>query len=450
MAVETGLIPEMTFKVNMQHHRRFPLKQKIGLSDDPNVDIFSSRNITIKDFYTFNQVSGAIPMRGNDNYDPIELCFEVPQAEFTTKKYFYIVQDLFPNDLDPSVVPVGFVPQILDFELIDERYKQFNVKCNESNVEIADNGTTALSIIYDVFLENEITTDATLSNNIGIPYGLNITPGLTLTISNNAKLYFHDSGINNTAGNILIEENASLIGFAENTEDVINIENAYLTIGKSLFLKNCNLIIGDASTLILNDNAEIVVSEGSELVISPIATIIFGIGSKISIEKGGKLTLSDNTILTVTNQSQLKISDTESDISFGLNSGIKFINNSIFTIGDDYELIVESGLNLNIAAGTTITLGVGAKITLKSGITLTIDGVTINGTSWAGINAEAGSSIIVNNSHFNGAQTVISAYNAYCSVSNSVFTDCRNGIDLIASNSYTLTANTFTGDSLGT
>ncbi|MDA3884706.1 MAG: T9SS type A sorting domain-containing protein [Candidatus Delongbacteria bacterium] len=475
MAVEKKSTPEMTYKVNMQHHNRYSLGHEIGLSDDPSSDIFTGKNLEVKDLYTFSQHSGYIPMRGDGDYRPIEFCFQVPQSDFAPKKYFYIVGDRISNDLDLDVVPSGFTPKILNFELIDERYKKFIIPCNESDVNIVDFDTTVLSIIYDVYLENEITSDFTFEYNVGIIDNVDIVPNKTLTLADNTKLYFHNSGLSSSASNILIEGNANFVGFSSTTSDIISVENAQIIVGKSLRLKNCDLILDDFTTLILTENAELVVSEGSDLIISPNANIQFGTGSKITLEKGGKLTLLDNSILTVNNQSMIEIINSESGINYGFNTELKIYDNSSLILGENTlyeattgsvisiaegstlrlyegaEFAIKSGSEINFESNTTmIEAETGAKITLKSGVTLNLDGVVFNGTGYDGIVAEDESIVLIQNCNFNGAKTAVSGAPDICNVSNSTFVDCIDGVNLNGTH-YNLSSNHFIGkDLMGT
>jgi hypothetical protein len=473
--VETKRKPTMTFKIKMQHHNRKNLRNTIGFSEKL-LSQYPSSDIILNQIKTLSipvNDSGELPMNGS-NYNPIEFCFEVPEALIIPHKYFFIIDDLCSGEYASTIVPEGFIPKVLEFDLIDERYKKFIISCDESDVEIADIGTTDLSIIYDVFLQNEITSNTTFSYNIGLPYNVNITAGNTLTLADNTKLYFHDSGINNTAGDIIIEGKADFIGFDNTTNDYVNVGNAQLNIGNRLLLRNCDLYLGESSVLVLKDNAEIIISEGSELVVSPNAAITYGNGSKIKIEKGGKLTLLDNTILSVINQSNIEIVDSESNIDYNLNTAIQISDNSKFIIGENtiYEAII--GTQINIAAGSKLNLlegsefaiqdgsnvyfepnsyieaTVDSKIALYENVIFNLESVIINGNDWFGIVAELGSSININNSYFNDCQTGVNAFKAVVSITNSTFSNCINGISLVNCNNYSITSNTFTGMATGT
>ena len=114
------------------------------------------------------------------------------------------------------------------------------------------------------------------------------------------------------------------------------------------------------------------------------------------------------------------------------------------------EIIVKAGGRLILDPNSIVQVGEGAKITIQNGVTLTLDGVTINGMDWAGINTEPGSTLYARYCAFTGAETAISGIPAKLSVSNCTFTDCTNGIELTACNDFRIIRNTFTGKGEGT
>ena len=140
------------------------------------------------------------------------------------------------------------------------------------------------------------------------------------------------------------------------------------------------------------------------------------------------------------------------DSKFTLVSGTNFTipAGANLIMNRNSELVVESGSNLIIDPNAIVQMGEGAKITIQNGVTLTLDGVTINGTDWAGINAEPGSTLYARYCTFTGAETAISGTPAKLSVSNCTFTDCTKGINLTACNDFRIIRNTFTGKGEGT
>jgi len=140
------------------------------------------------------------------------------------------------------------------------------------------------------------------------------------------------------------------------------------------------------------------------------------------------------------------------DSKFTLVSGTNFTipAGATLIMNRNSELVVESGSNLIIDPNAIVQMEEGAKITIQNGVTLTLDGVTINGTDWAGINTEPGSTLYASYCSFTGAETAVSGTPAKLSVSNCTFTDCSNGINLTACNDLRIIRNTFTGKGEGT
>ncbi|MBU4485563.1 MAG: hypothetical protein KKD38_01415, partial [Candidatus Delongbacteria bacterium] len=295
--VETDITPTMTYKVAIQHHNRTGAISKIGLSADPNSE-FDDSGVAIKDFYAFTSKKGGnYPMRGNECYEPIEYCLEVPKS-YLTKKYFFIVDDDVANDLDPLVAPEGFVPKIIDFELIDKRYKEFHIVCDEHNVEILDNGKAAVSIIYDIIKTN-ITDDVVLNHNIGIaPSGsltqLYIEDGKNLTLEDGTNLYFSNSGFctyyENLHSTIHSVGNVKFIGFGDDEDNKFTIlNNDELLIDGILTVTDTKLQLDSRSIMTLTDNSELKIGTGAELFFTSTTILNQGLGSKITVDNNGLL-----------------------------------------------------------------------------------------------------------------------------------------------------------------
>lgn len=528
--VETDIILKMTYKVRLQHHNRTGAISKLGLSADPNSE-YDDIEVAIKDFHAFTSKKGGnYPLRGNECYEPIEYCLEVPES-FLTKKYFFIVEDDVINDLDPLVVPEGFVPKILDFELIDKRYKEFHIECDEHNVEILDNGRTALSIIYDI-IRADITNDVILNHNIGIaPSGtltqLFIDDGKNLTLEDGTKLYFSNSGFSINSGNlrttVRAEGNVRFIGYGVDEDNKFMIlNNDELLIDGILTVTGTTLQFDSQSIMTLTENSELKIGTGAELFFTSTTILNQGLGSKITVDNNGLLNMYSNTVLEIDAGSEMQILE-GSNITFGTGSCIIVKSGSTLRLAEDItipagsKIALESGANLVIEndvnvvgdlqvlssanilitensslslgggydytlnSSALVNLGVNSKLAIIGTSTLYIDGnvtintqtgseivvganchlivndnteeivtFTTNSGNWKGITCEVGSNLQLNRAKIKSALTAIKGAPSTCTVSNSIFENCENGIALVSCDNYSIIFNKFTGRNTGT
>ncbi|MDA3885304.1 MAG: T9SS type A sorting domain-containing protein [Candidatus Delongbacteria bacterium] len=386
--VETDVAPLMTYKVSFQHHNRKGAIPKVGLSADPSSS-FDDIGVTKTDFYAFTaKRAGELPMRGNECYDPIEYCLKVPESSLA-KKYFFIIDDDIANDLDPAIVPDGFIPEIVNFELIDKRYKEIHVECDEANKEILDNGETAVSIIYDI-IKNDIHDDITLQNNIGItPPGsinqINIEDGKNITLEDGTKLYFSNSGLSTDFRNLRSTINSvgevEFIGYGNDSDNKFMIlNNDEFIVDGNLSIYDTKLHLDNESILTLVENSELKIGEGSELFLTYSVLFNQNNGSKISVDNNGLLNLLYDTILEIDQGSELEI-----------------LNGANITFGTSSKIVAKSGSTLRLAGDVSIPAR--SQIVIEEGAYLIIeDEVSITGE----LQILSGSNIsISDNSHLN-------------------------------------------------
>ncbi|MDA3885338.1 MAG: T9SS type A sorting domain-containing protein [Candidatus Delongbacteria bacterium] len=364
--VETNYKPEVTYKVEMQHHNRntFTTNIKLESGDYTENHTFTSFG---GDAIGYN---GNFPMRGPDNYEPIEFCLDISQfytdtqaPKFTPSVYSFIIDDQRAGD-----TPVNFTPMVLNYELMDYKFNDLYINSNLPNTEIIDNGVTEIPIIYNRIF-NEIEGIVDISDNIGLPYPITFRPNSELNIDPGTKLYLHDttisflrpfSGNPNEYGKMNIINDLEIIGFDDESEDKFFVANAVVNIGNELELDNCNMYVEYSTIINMDLNAQIGVTNGSELIIYPNSAINFN-ESVINLENGGMLVTISGAEFHITNNSELYLKDNLSEIQFGSNS--KLIINSgatlrlagDVTIPDGSQIVLETGANLVIENNVSIT-----------------------------------------------------------------------------------------------
>ena len=571
LQVETNYQPEITYKVEMQHHDRNTILTKIKLA----LDEFYSQTYT---YYAFGEeigYNGNFPMRGVDNYGPIEYCLDISDfnkkiediKSLTPTIFSFIIDDQTANDLDPEIVPPGFIPMIKNYELIDYKYRELHIQSGQYDIPIRDDAETELTIVYERKL-SDISENQTISDNIGLPISaLGIGSGIKLTVEDGTKVYMHDTKIglknwNLPNASIEILGNADFIGFDDTTDDEILLSHIDLKINGMMKLKNCDIIIGENSSVTVEAIASIVISENSDMIIDENVVsdgtgsyFDFGFGSRIIIENGGKLSLKDNKSFEFSGFSRLILNDNNSEINFGSNSKLVFksgselwlkgdiqipagsqiilesganliisntanvsgniqINenatvhvkqnssltltgdaliptgsqvviesgselivkeeldvygeiilqeNSIMTLKENSKLLIGSGTYFTIPNGAIINLAEGAEIIVENkGIfyatATTFNYIGLSTGNWLGINCLLGSKIDLNECTIIGAETGVKGLGTDCTIINSVFENCVNGIALVYSDNdnlnsnfeFTIQGNTLTGLNTGT
>lgn len=132
-------------------------------------------------------------------------------------------------------------------------------------------------------------------------------------------------------------------------------------------------------------------------------------------------------------------------------------SNTSMTIGNNSSLIVENETNLKFADGAVIKLGEDAEIRVMDGGELITnnnasENVTFKNKTgmWYSIVGELGSTIKIDDAEIIGAEIGVCGTPTNCSVTNSRFLDCENGISLVNCGDYTISDNAFSGKGIGT
>ncbi|HQO10579.1 MAG TPA: T9SS type A sorting domain-containing protein [Clostridiales bacterium] len=462
---------DLTYKVNLSHGQRNKMSNSIAMTADPGLDLGDS-GVYEKEFDTSkDRKGGSLPMQGIDCEHPEIIEFGLDATplyrnfgEFNhPKKFFYIVDD-FTSTI--SLIQ----NEIISFELYDYRNNnELHIRCNEHNQTIAANGRTYMSVVYDIFNNNEefINDDLiiNINENVGFPVSADIKPGRTLIIANNSKLYFHNTYLNfglsfgsSQKSSIVFEGNAELIGFDDDTSnDNFYAKETDVTITTRLKIENISFNLQEKSTLTVLDGAELIVSNGSELVVSPSVNFVFGTGSKIILENGGKLTLKDNVVALFTNNSCLVISDPVSSVNFGKYSCLELTPGSSIIICKNSRLNITNSSTVYLDESTSIIADQGSEIVIGADSYLEtnqeaigfINFVPADGI-WNGIKCEVGSNAILNRAKISGALKAITGAPASFTLMNSVIENCQNGIELIKCDAFSISFNKFTGGNTGT
>ncbi len=257
--------------------------------------------------------------------------------------------------------------------------------------------------------------------------------------------------------NISVTGNSSFINssFEMPNQSILSIESgAKFTVvsGSNLFLSgNSVLYVKEGAELVFEEGTDLALSGGSELFIENNATVFFKQGSRIEALKGsrirGSFTLENNVVIEVRDNSDLGLQFTY----------LNFPNSTTLRLGNNAILKIENGSNVILGNGINLELSEGSEIVVMNKGNLTATGTTFSYTgegNWLGINAMSGSSVSLDKVKVTNAETGVKGIGNYkFNVTNSVFTNCFNGIDvsgMASSSRYTITGNKLAGTSVGT
>ncbi|MDA3884542.1 MAG: T9SS type A sorting domain-containing protein [Candidatus Delongbacteria bacterium] len=383
---------EMAYKLNLSHEIRNEMDYSIGMTMHTDRELGDAEVLEKKFSTSHAKSGGAYPMQGV-NSDPIEFGLDVTDFfndEFKSdrdlyypKKFFFIVDD----DLT-SQIP----NEVLSFELCDNRNNnELHIRCNENNKIITANDRTSMSIIYDVHLQNITYVDVVeLSDNIGIPIHISISPEGTLILKDGANLYFHNSGITTTLvpgmshppSYMIIEGSSKFIGYDINSNEYLNLNYNIMTVNNSLELEKCDILLNNSSKLILADNSKIVVADGASLEIDSTSDIQFGNGSQIVVKSGGIIKLKGNIYLPNISNLMLEpdakiIIDGDVKMTGELNisslSRVELLENSSLTIDYDSKIYFGDETVINGLESSYLETYPGASINVMGNSTISAD-----------------------------------------------------------------------------
>ncbi|MDA3886539.1 MAG: T9SS type A sorting domain-containing protein [Candidatus Delongbacteria bacterium] len=202
---------------------------------------------------------------------------------------------------------------------------------------------------------------------------------------------------------------------------------------------NTNMIVQSGAKLVLLDGSTLGIEDGANIILEPGSIVEVNGDAKIA----GDFTVGNNAVVDVKDGGTLSLVFAETTIGSGGN--IKLQANS--------KLINMNGSHLTFDDGSLVESSKGAEIVVWTKGYFTADGTTFtyvdeSGT-WLGINAISGSSIGMNDVNIIGAETGVKGLGNYqFYVTNSTFTDCVNGIELVGvqpGRQYTIEDNNVTG-----
>ncbi|MDA3885872.1 MAG: C25 family cysteine peptidase [Candidatus Delongbacteria bacterium] len=212
-------------------------------------------------------------------------------------------------------------------------------------------------------------------------------------------------------------------------------------------LENSSLVLNSGSELVIKAGCYLHLNDGSELVIEAGANLVIEEGVRVAIHGNAKITGNVDNILgriAVTDNSQLTI-------GAGSNIDFRYLPVSSVILGNNSELVVESGAILNYGPSTTTDCATGSQITVKDGGSLIAgEQSKFNGSGiWEGIVAEVGSTVSMYFASISGAVWGINAQASDINLTRTSFIDCENGIWLLNCDNYDLNGCHFTGKSTG-
>ena len=173
--VRDEVFPQVTYKATIRHNSRDKIKLTAGIANNTN----ASQPEHILDFFVFNYQGGDLFMQGDNEVEEgktLELGLDIsPLLNYaipnTPCKFFLMV-----TENDPDHVGEGAV---VNFSVMDYTSgSEVEQACSSTNVAIADNSTTTLSVVRAInFSKPEIQDTVLPSMEAFVPY----THALTAT-----------------------------------------------------------------------------------------------------------------------------------------------------------------------------------------------------------------------------------------------------------------------------
>lgn len=240
--------PELTVKasveyptINFENPARRKLKFNVGYANNANQTTPFAQTA----YSSFNLQGGFYPMQGI-NFDPIDvgLDFSYWYQNQDVGKIFFIVDELecgTPTD-----------GKIEYFSIVDYRWgEEFELYCDETNVEILQHDETILSIDYDLILhELIIKENYSLYSNMVSRFTPTVDNNATLTVEEGVRIDMYESEIRINAGSSLVlEDDVTFLAKKGSCKIVVD---GNISIGS-----NVHFIAEDGAQLelILNNNS---------------------------------------------------------------------------------------------------------------------------------------------------------------------------------------------------
>jgi tetratricopeptide (TPR) repeat protein len=373
----------------------------------------------------------------------------------TALKYPTVIHDEFDNPLSYVFEPIKGEVYII---------KDINVK--NGGMALADNSETTMFANTSVLLSSKMTLS---SNSVltGLYNNKIISKAGSLLELDNCTIDNVDLVTESGKYEILVNKNVNIFNseiivtsIRQTSLGTLNIaENSLLSIeaGSVLTLDvNSVLNAGKNSSLIIRSGSDFYMKNGSNLTLGKDSKLIIEEGANVFIESGAKIDTNGNSVirgdLVFTAGSEINIgTNSELYLSFGKQT---FASESLLKLNVNSKLYVENGTDLTFNSGAVVEVYEGSEIVVWTKAYLTAAGTNFNyagtsGGNWLGINAIDGSSVGLDNVIISNAETAIKGMGNYkFNVTNSVFENCVNGIDvsgMASGDKYSISGNKLTG-----
>ncbi len=258
-----------------------------------------------------------------------------------------------------------------------------------------------------------------------------------------------------------VEEDTRVAGIGYFGENFTVENDAELTIGSdavpagnTIFtvLSGSVMTISANSILKLTDNSSLIVEEGGNIVFEPGSQLIIEGNASIKtydtgLEENCKLVLNDDSKLRILEGCFLNMYSLSS-LELHKNSELIIEKDAFFYIWHTTDNYVYENSKLTVedygkfhSLGTRLVGGPARYIYVN-------DEIPSYGIYWYGIYAGVGSEIKINYSEMDNANYIINGSPGSCIINNSVFTNCRHGVNLIYCNNYSIYNNSISGYNL--
>jgi hypothetical protein len=224
--------------------------------------------------------------------------------------------------------------------------------------------------------------------------------------------------------------------------------------GNSSFSKPAFDFIG-ASKLNLNEGSKFTVKAGTNFNLSSLSEITLKNGSELIIEDGAFLNFAVGAKIIVEGDAKISgnLGQTYATFIVTENSRMTFENG---TVKPMLSTAINAGINSEVRIGSYSRLiygqnqlsvfSEGSKIVIERHGFLDANKAIFTGDMyWKGIVAEVGSEFSIEGASFTNAETAISGTPNSINITNCIFANCVNGINLVGSPDYIIQNNSLTG-----
>lgn len=239
---ESNEIPEpsLSFKASIEHPARNKISMRVGYAPLAS----NSEPTSITNYTSFNLQGGANDMRGvypGPIENGLNFGYHYGDADFG-KLFFRVIENNDPGNTSNGTINY--------FSLIDHRWdEEFELFCDQTNVNIINNDTTTLAIEYHLLPhEQPVTSDLDLTSNRVSRFITTVENPARLIVHNNVKIDMYNSELHILSGSSLTIGNGASF-HAKNGDCKIVIDGS-ISVGE-----NVSFLADEGATieLILNN-----------------------------------------------------------------------------------------------------------------------------------------------------------------------------------------------------